>query len=263
MNKRGTKDFVPIQCLVSLDSGIITYGEQEYFKPCGEFVWHNNEGSHYCVKPVNHGSRYHESMLGHSRDQYEMDEDRRRNESISEDKLVSDRRLKNDVAPECQKELDGGQMNDQVDERATHYWETNRVNDRVKTISGMFASPDNKIISFDGANYYQACDAVVYKDDVVTAGCVKRVGHKSDHEDYEGRSRPQDVDFGFLFPKYISEATKDSKPKESQIEAEDSILISFNATVKDEKQKEFIQRRCIDLAKDAITLGIDISVDQY
>lgn len=48
-----------------------------------------------------------------------------------------------------------------------------------------FISGDDLVINMGGANYYRACSEMVSED----RGCVKREGHKNEHEDFYGNKR--------------------------------------------------------------------------
>lgn len=58
-----------------------------------------------------------------------------------------------------------------------------------------FASVDDKVISWKGANFYKACDELVMENPLGGAThCVKRVDHPGDiHEDYDGNRRGEDT----------------------------------------------------------------------
>lgn len=56
-------------------------------------------------------------------------------------------------------------------------------------VDNAFSNADKTIISWEGANYYQACDAPVDVDaDGAGSHCLKRTGHPTEiHEDWDGR----------------------------------------------------------------------------
>lgn len=59
--------------------------------------------------------------------------------------------------------------------------------------TGGFSNADKSVISWEGSNYYRACDEPVVVSESGISGCVKRVDHPGDiHEDYDGVRKTDD-----------------------------------------------------------------------
>lgn len=64
------------------------------------------------------------------------------------------------------------------------------VNDTVSLGLEMFASSDERVISWKGRNYYLACGAEVTSGSGGTTSCIKPLHHETiTHEDYAGYLR--------------------------------------------------------------------------
>lgn len=59
--------------------------------------------------------------------------------------------------------------------------------------TGGFSNADKSVISWEGSNYYRACDEPVVSNEGGVSGCVKRVDHPGDvHEDFDGNRKTID-----------------------------------------------------------------------
>lgn len=123
--------------------------------------------------------------------------------------------------------------------------------------SEMFTNSED-VISYKGANFYRACDAYVRNlPSGGTSHCVKRVGHSSEHEDFDG--------FRFAAgPEHLANTEENGKVAGMSVtDGSPSTTITMSTTCSAPNAIAFVLEDYAFLAKSFITKGFTVSVDKY